>query len=52
MESILSAFTTGVGTIATDVTSLISGILPVALPVVGIGIAVAYGLKFVKKTVK
>ena len=41
MESVVSAFTTGVGDIVTDVTSMVTGILPVALPVLGLGIAVA-----------
>lgn len=52
MESIISAFVEGVGSIVTDVTSLVAGILPVALPLLGIGIAVAYGLKFSKKVTK
>ena len=52
MESIISAFAEGVGTIVADVTSLASGILPVALPLLGIGIAVSYGLKFTKKVTK
>ena len=52
MEAITTAFTTGVEGIVADVTSLAAGILPVALPLLGIGIAVAYALKFTKKVTK
>ena len=52
MEAITTAFTTAVGTIVTDATGLVAGILPVALPLLGIGIAVSYGIKFTKKVTK
>lgn len=52
MESITTAMTGAVNTIATDCTSLIAGILPVALPVLGVVIAVSFGLKFIKKVMK
>ena len=52
MEGIASAMTTAVGTIASDATGLVADILPVALPVLGIGIAVTFGIKFVKKVIK
>ena len=35
-----------------DISGMISKILPVALPVLGISIAVFFGVKFIKKTMK
>lgn len=52
MESIITAMTTGVGTIVSNVEDMIAGILPVALPVLGLSIAVMFGLKFIKKVTK
>lgn len=52
MEQITAAFTTGVESIVSDAIGLVAGILPIALPLLGIGIAVAYGLKFTKKVTK
>ena len=52
MESIVTAMTGAVTTIASDCTSMIAGILPVALPVLGIVIATTFGLKFIKKVMK
>ena len=52
MEQITAAFVTGVEGIVADVTGLVSGILPVGLGLLALGIAVAYGLKFTKKVTK
>ena len=52
MESITTAMTGAVDTIATDVMALVEGILPVALPVLGVVIAVTFGIKFIKKSMK
>lgn len=52
MEGITTAFTSGVTSIVADCTSLIEGVLPVALPLLGLSIAVVFGIKFVKKITK
>ena len=52
MEGITTAFTSGVSTIVADCTGVIEGVLPVALPLLGLSIAVVFGLKFVKKITK
>lgn len=52
MEGIITAMTDSVTTIAKNCESLISAILPVALPVLGVVIAVSFGLKFIKKVMK
>lgn len=52
MEGITGAFTTGVTTIVSNCTDMIEGVLPVALPLLGLTIAVVFGLKFVKKITK
>lgn len=38
--------------IAKNVTELVADLLPVVLPVLGIAIAVVFGLKFIKKVMK
>lgn len=52
MEEISTAMVSAVTTIASDATGLIAKILPVALPVLGVVIAVTFGLKFIKKVMK
>ena len=52
MEQITTAFTEGVGTIASDATGVVASVLPIALPVMGIGIAIALALKYTKKVTK
>lgn len=52
MEGITTAFTSGVSTIVANCTSLVEGILPVALPLLGLSIAVVFGIRFVKKVTK
>lgn len=48
-STISGALTTAMGTIATDATSAVAAILPVALPVLGIGVVVGLGIKIFKK---
>ena len=43
---------TFVGETVTSLKELVADILPVALPVLGIGVAVFFGIKFIKKVVK
>lgn len=52
MDLVSEAMTSAVTTIASDCTGLIADILPVALPVLGVVIAVSFGLKFIKKVMK
>lgn len=49
VSDVTSALTTAMGTIATDAMGAITGILPVALPIVGAGIVVSVGLKVFKR---
>lgn len=48
-EAMSTAVDTAFKAIKTDVTSMMSTALPVALAIVGIGLAVALGVKFFKK---
>lgn len=48
-ESMTTAVDTAFKAIKTDVTSMMSTALPVALAIVGIGLAVTLGVKFFKK---
>lgn len=41
-----------VGNISESITGMIGKIVPVALPVLGIAIAVFFGVKFIRKVVK
>jgi len=41
-----------VGNISESITGMIEKIVPVALPVLGIAIAVFFGVKFIRKVVK
>lgn len=45
-EALTGAFTTAVGTIKTDVTTMISTALPAGLAIMGIGLAVRIGINF------
>ena len=49
MEGITTALTTAIGTMATNCMDMISSVLPVALPIVGAGVVVTFGLKTFKK---
>ena len=51
-STIVTAMTAGVTQIATDCTEMVMAILPVALPVLGMCLAICFGLKFVKKIIK
>lgn len=44
--TVTEAFTTAVGTIKTDVLSMIGTALPAGLTIMGIGLAVSIGIKF------
>lgn len=48
-ESMATAIDAAFKAIKSDVTSMMSTALPVALAIVGIGLAVALGVKFFKK---
>lgn len=52
MDLVSTALVDQAGTIATELSGMIADILPVALPVLGIGIAVTFGIKFIKKVMK
>ena len=51
MESstVVAALTTGLSTIATDMTGAVAAVLPIALPVVGGILVVTLGIKAFKK---
>lgn len=49
MADIITAFTTASGSIATNMSDLISGIVPAALPVLGFIIAVRMGIRVIKQ---
>lgn len=48
-EGMITAIDTAFKAIKTDVSSMMSTALPVALAIVGIGLAVTLGVKFFKK---
>lgn len=52
MAALVTAYTTAIGLIKTDVTSFITAGLPVALAIVGTFIAVKLGIKFFKSVAK
>lgn len=47
--TVTSALTTGLGTVASDALSSISGIIPVALPIMGAGVVIGIAIKLFKK---
>lgn len=51
-EDMLSAFSTALGTIQSDVVSMISVAIPIALAIVGIFIAIRLGVKFFRSIAK
>lgn len=51
MESIQTAISTWGTSFSADVTSMITTVLPIALGVVGLVMAVKFGIKFFKSTV-
>ena len=50
MEGLTTAMTTAFTSVVGDVTTAMTSIAPIALPLVGIGLVVSIGLKFFKKT--
>ena len=48
-ETMTTAISNAFNTIKTDVTSVITTALPVALGIVGLGLAITLGVKFFKK---
>lgn len=52
MAGLVTAFTTAVGTIQTDVMSFVTAALPVALAIAGTFIAVKLGIRFFKSIAK
>ena len=51
-SNIAVAMRRAVYNLSDDISGMISKILPVALPVLGIAIAVFFGVKFIRKTMK
>lgn len=49
MTDITSAITTAASTVATNFNSMLGGLLPVILGVIGVGIVVTLGVKWFKK---
>lgn len=49
METVTTALTDGITSIATDATSAIGNVIPVALPVMGIMVVVSLAIKVFKK---
>lgn len=47
--SIASTMATGLQSVADDLTEMITTMLPIALGVVGVGLAVTFGIKYFKK---
>lgn len=52
MEAIITAFTTAITTIAGDAMNVAAAVVPVALPVAGVGIALSVGFRLLKKLTK
>lgn len=52
LTGIESAFQTAIGTVQTDVLSMITIALPVVLAIVGAVLAVRFGIRFFKTTAK
>lgn len=50
-EAITSALSTGFTQVSTDVTSIITTALPIALGVMGVMLALRIGIKFFKRSV-
>lgn len=48
-SSVVSALTDSASTIATDALSVITSVLPIAIPVLAGGIVVMFGIKFIKR---
>ena len=48
-ESMTSAVTTAFGDVKSDVLDILGTALPPALAIVGIGVAITFGVKFFKK---
>ena len=46
------ALTSALSTVASDLTGVISSVLPIAAPVVGAGLVVTFGIKVFKKFTK
>ena len=49
MEAVQTALTSGIGDIAIGMTTAISSVVPVALPIVGAVLVVSIGLKVFRK---
>ena len=49
MEAISTALTTSFGSVGTELTGIISSVLPIALPIVGGVMVVVIGIKIFKK---
>lgn len=49
---VITAITTGTQTMVTQLVTMVTGVLPIGLTIVGLSIGVAYAIKFIKKIVK
>ena len=49
MDSLISAMGTAFGTIKDDMFSVLSTALPIALAIIGAGLAITFGIKYFKK---
>ena len=49
MESVITAMTTEFSSIADSLVSMLTTIVPIALPLLGIGLAVTIGIAFYRK---
>lgn len=49
MEGLTTAMTTAFTSVVSDVTTAMTSIAPIALPLVGVGLVVTIGLRFFKK---
>lgn len=49
METVTTAINAWVSSVAKDMTGMVTTNIPVILTVVGVGIAVTFGIKFVKR---
>lgn len=51
-STIIDAFKTGAQTMVTDTMGAVAAIVPIAIPLLGVSILVAYVIKFIKRVTK
>ena len=52
MDSLITSMTTEMSSVVTDLTTALTSIAPIALPLIGIALAVTIGVRFFKKITK